>query len=200
MSELPDYSQPAFFRFGRDSLFLVAEALRLTKFQDEIPRLLELGAGSGIVSCEISRQRSVGAVHVVEAQPEWKPHLETNLQHFGRFAEAPVLHWQTVGEFNPTSSIQADVIVTNPPYFDPARGRPSPDSQRNIAHRLVLDPWDSWLACLCRSLAPGGEAFMLQKDPGPLRGEWTLPENYELKHEVRSGPMRLIALRRLNVE
>lgn len=194
-----DYSQPDFFRFGWDSLFLVQQVRELAK-RSPAMRMLELGAGSGVVTCELSRDLELGPTHVVEVQPEWGPHLVSNLQNFARLPQAPVIHWESVGSFNPLSNLQFELIVSNPPYFAPERGRPSPDPRRNVVHRLVLEPWQMWIDCMVRSLAVGGEAWFLQKDPGPAFGKPSIPDGFQFKHEVRSGPMRLICLRRLHVE
>jgi len=200
MANPKDYLQPEFFRFGWDSLFLVEEVLARTKFQSRAFRLLELGAGSGVVSCEVSQRLVPSELDLVEAQEEWRPYLLGNLQQHGHFAQPASIHWTTVGRFNPAGALKYDLILSNPPYFHPDRGRPSPNAQRNAAHRLILDDWATWLSCFHRSLAMGGEAWWLQKDPGPQLGAFPIEAGFELKHEVRSGPMRLLCLRRLNVE
>lgn len=194
-----DYSQPEFFRFSTDSLFLAREVGARFRTSAESVHLVELGAGSGVVSCEISQMCPIARATLVEAQREWEAHLGANLSRFGRIPAWDIA-WERVSEFNRDGKIQAQLIVSNPPYFDPARGRPSRDPRRNVAHRLILDDWAAWLACMGRTLAPGGEAWYLQKDPGPVRGELPLPEGFGLKHEVRSGPMRLLCLRHLQVE
>ncbi len=199
MSSPSDYAQPDFFRFGWDALFLVEQVCLRTRARPGA-RLVELGAGSGVIACEVSRRLPLAGAWLVEAQRDWGPYLEENLRRFGSFPQGARVHWGTVGEFNPASEPLADLLVSNPPYFSPERGRPAPDLRRNIAHRLVLEGWEAWLACMVRCLAPGGEAWYLQKDPGPLEGKVPLPEGFTLTHEVRSGPMRVLCLRRLHVE
>jgi len=137
---------------------------------------------------------------LVECQEDWRPHLESNIARFGEFAAAAVVFWGTVGAFHPGPGDAFDLIVANPPYFDPGRGRPAPDPRRNTAHRFVLEGWDAWRDCMVRSLAVGGEAWWLQKDPGPVGAKWEVPLGYELAHVVRTGEMRLLRLRRLHVE
>ena len=194
-----DYSQPEFFRFGWDSLFLVKEVLARTSFGHQNGKLLELGTGSGVIACELSQQLTLASCVLVEAQREWQTYLEMNLQQFCTCPDTSI-HWQRVSEFNLAGQSKFELVVCNPPYFDPARGKPSPDQFRNIAHRLVLDPWSEWLKCMERSLAIGGEAWFLQKDPGPSEGQISLSDGFVVKHEVRSGPMRLLCLRRLHIE
>jgi tRNA1(Val) A37 N6-methylase TrmN6 len=197
MSTSRDYSQPNFFRFGGDSLYLVREVCQRMRPSSAPPRVVELGAGCGVIICELSQKVHLGPVTLVEAQREWQPHLEHNLLHFGQFREGPVVYWERVSRFNLHGELQADLIVSNPPYFVPGRGRASPNPQRNIAHRLMLDPWEAWLACMCRTLVPGGEAWYLQKKLDRSEGSPVLPQGLSLKLELISGPMGLICLSRL---
>lgn len=163
MSDSADYSQPDFFRFGSDALLLVSKVVQGTVLQGPI-HLLELGIGSGVIACELSQRLSIQLLTGVEAQPEWKPHLEFNLARFCKTASWNI-QWQKVSEFNISGTQQFDLIVCNPPYYTPESGRPSPDRQRDNAHRFVLDSWSEWLRCMERSLAPHGEVWCLQKDP-----------------------------------
>lgn len=174
MSGSADYSQPEFFRFGQDSLTLVKEVIARTRHRAP-GVLLELGAGSGVVTCELSKALEIESALLVEAQAAWCPHLESNLENFGSLKTHRIF-WGRVSEFNLDGKLKAQLIVCNPPYFDPATVRPSPDPARTIAHQFILDPWEAWLACIQRSLASGGEAWYLRKDPAGtkvlcLRGE-----------------------------
>lgn len=158
-----DYSQPDFFRFGTDSISLVREVLARTRFKNEKCTILELGAGSGVITCELSHQLNFTQATLVEAQREWQIYLDSNLKKFLKAQNASVA-WETVGEFNPNGELKFDLIVCNPPYYQLEEGRPSPIPQRNIAHRFVLESWEEWLKCIKRSLASEGEAWFLQRE------------------------------------
>ncbi len=191
-----DYVQPDFFRFGEDSLWFTQQVIERTRQRAHPVRLVELGVGSGVITCELSKKLKLGAVDLVEAQQEWKSYLEVNLTHFGVFGQPPLVHWQRVGQFNLTGKVQADLLVTNPPYFDPEQGRPSPNPLRNIAHTFVLEGWEKWRACMERTLAPGGEAWFLQKDLSSPTVESSVA-GFTLSLEERSGRLSLFCLRRL---
>ena len=193
-----DYAQPDFFRFGWDQLHLV-ETVRANTRHQTVDRLVELGAGSGVISCELSMKLPVEKVHLVELQrAEWEPFLTHNIATFGRFAEAHY-HWGKVSEFNLDGALQVPLLVCNPPYFLPRAGRRSLDPRRNIAHRFVVDDWQAWVDAMVRTLAPAGEAWWLHRDPGPM-GKPVFPANFEWKHVVRSGRMRVIRLTRLDIK
>lgn len=198
MSEPQDYLQPDFFRFGWDQFFLVDVVTQHTRWR--APRVaMDFGAGSGVLICELSQRLEIDHTHVVEVQrAAWEESLLHNLERFGRM-KSHELHWNKISEFNPDGLLQAQLIVCNPPYFVPRDTRPSPDERRNIAHRLIVDEWQSWVDAMVRSLAPGGEAWWLHRDPGP-RGKPQFPQNFEWTHVARSGRMRVIRLTRLDVE
>ena len=193
-----DYAQPDFFRFGWDQLFLV-QTVNEHSAHKEVGVLVELGAGSGVLSCELSKKMPVHHAHLVEyQQSEWEPFLTLNVQKQGRLPSVEY-HWQKVSEFNPGGAIQAQLLLCNPPYFLVRSGRASLDPRRNIAHRFVVDEFQAWIDAMVRSLAPGGEAWWLHRDPGPP-GKPQVPEGFAVKHVMRSGRMRVIRLTRLNVE
>ncbi len=193
-----DYLQPDFFRFGWDQLFFV-DVIRTHSRHQQVTSLVELGAGSGVIACELSRKLAIQHVHLVEyQQSEWEPFIRHNITHFGKFSDSS-FHWLKVSEFNRSQEIQAPLVVCNPPYFLPRAGRNSLDPRRNIAHRFVIDQWQDWVDAMVRTLAPGGEAWWLHRDPGPM-GKPKFPENFDWKHVVRSGRMRVIRLARLDVE
>jgi len=189
-----DYRQPDFFRIGHDQLFLVRHAAALTRHRS-CETLIDLGAGSGVLACELTRLIAVDHAHLVEVQEaEWAPFLAANLSEFARL-RAHTIHWRSVGEFNRDGELRAQLLVANPPYFLPSAGRPSPDQRRNIAHRFVVDSWQAWVDAMVRSLAPDGEAFWLQRDPGP-QGRPVLPAGWQWSHVVREGRLRVIRLAR----
>lgn len=194
MSDPSDYSQPEFFRFGSDSLWLARELPSLVTPRSSY-RVLELGIGSGVISCELSQRLPISLLHGVEAQRDWEVHLESNLARFCR-AQRWEVSWQRVSEYNREGAQQYDLIVCNPPYFEPESGRPSADERRNIAHRFVLEPWGEWLRCLERSLAPAGEAWFLQKDSALNSLRLPIAPEFELATVKLEAQLRLMRLRR----
>jgi len=194
----PDYLQPDFFRFGWDQMLLVKTVHEHTP-AGKISAMVELGIGSGVMSCELSQLREIEELHGVEYQQEaWESFLTPNLRTHGRF-QRHQLHWGKVSEFNLDGAIQVPLVIANPPYFLPRAGRKSLDPRRNIAHRFVVDEPQDWVDAMVRTLAPGGEAWWLHRDPGP-QGKPKMPANFKWKHVVHSGRMRVIRLSHLNVE
>lgn len=194
MIDPDDYLQPDFFRFGWDQLFLVETVLEFIQVK-QASQMIELGAGSGVITCELSQKLPIETAHLVEYQKaDWENYLIPNITKKAKLHEA-IYHWQSVGEFNLDQKIQAPLIVANPPYFLPESGRKSVDPRRNIARRFVINSWQEWIDCMIRSLGPGGQAFWLHRDPGPP-GKPILPLGFEWKHIKRSNKMRVICLSR----
>lgn len=194
MIDPEDYLQPEFFRFGWDQFFLVETVLEFIQ-QKKLTEMIELGAGSGVITCELSKKIHIEMAHLVEYQKEdWENFLIPNITKKAKLNQT-LYHWMSVGEFNLDQMIQVPLIVANPPYFLPESGRKSVDPRRNIARRFVINSWQEWIDCMIRSLAPGGQAFWLHRDPGPP-GKPILPTGFEWKHVKRSNKMRVICMTR----
>ncbi len=58
---------------------------------------------------------------------------------------------------------QQDLVVMNPPYFEPARGKAAPDADRDDARRENHGDLESWLAAAARLLRPGGRLFLCHR-------------------------------------
>lgn len=58
---------------------------------------------------------------------------------------------------------QADLVVTNPPFFDGSGARPSPDPGRRAAHVMAGGGLREWIAAAARLLRPGGRLVMIHR-------------------------------------
>jgi tRNA1(Val) A37 N6-methylase TrmN6 len=125
---LDSYHSPDFYAFSEDSICLAkiasADIINTTK---DI-KVLDLGAGNGVVGIEFVK---LGPVHCnrsltcCEMQIEFKPYLLKNLNHFNIKANC---------YFEPFQSLELnelfDVILFNPPYFSQEAGRPAHNFNR----------------------------------------------------------------------
>jgi tRNA1Val (adenine37-N6)-methyltransferase len=120
--------QPAFgYRFAIDSI-LLARFVRLP----QCARMLELGAGCGVVSVIISALYRPRQVIAVELQPELAEMIAQNAELNGIPALTALcadireqLPGVTPGVF--------DYVIANPPYRAASTGRQSPHLQRRVA-------------------------------------------------------------------
>jgi tRNA1Val (adenine37-N6)-methyltransferase len=189
-----DYAQPDFYRFNEDSILLVKFILSKVS---KISSILDMGAGSGVMGIELSNILFPSRLVLIEAQEEWKPFLEKNLNFFLKSEIQSEIIISTFGQWTPDSVF--DLIVCNPPYYLPGRGVRSPDSRRDIARSFVIDGWDILLNKISKVLADNGHGFIVvRRDEGILkeldRSSYLFDvKKYFIDHLV------FIELRRLNI-
>lgn len=167
------YSQPTDYHFCQDSVLfpkLVAERARI----HAQTRVLDLCAGCGVIGFELSHHLpALASIDFLEVQEAFLPHVEENAKITGKSAR--FLHMNYSRLLDPEFAGRYDLIVSNPPYFHPGDGKPSPVEINNRA-RFFLD---ADFRCLIRAvehaLVPGGEAYILVK-PGTPHGRDSLAE------------------------
>ena len=152
---MSDYVQPEFYRFNEDSLLLVKEIVT------ENPKalsVLDIGAGSGIIGIELANKLHIPLLHFLELQKEWEPYLKKNITEQLRNAQTEIF-WNSIGDWNP--SRKYDLIVGNPPYYLPGRGKLSPDPIRGKCRMFLKDSWKVLLEKSVEGLTPGGSAWFV---------------------------------------
>lgn len=152
---MTDYLQPDFYRFNEDSLLLVNEIAGLKL---EARNLLDIGAGSGVIGIELAQKLGIKSIHFLELQREWEPVLKHNIENYLDDSEIKIF-WGSVGEWNPETKYS--LIVSNPPYYLPEKGRISPDPVRAKCRSFLEDDWEILLNKSFSALAAGGSAFFV---------------------------------------
>ncbi|MES2529108.1 MAG: methyltransferase [Bdellovibrionota bacterium] len=168
---MSDYSQPVFYRFNEDSLLLVKEIAN----SDERPeKILDVGAGSGIIGIELALKMKIPEVHFLELQLDWKPFLETNIQELIPGTKTKIF-WNSVSEWKTTQKY--DLIVSNPPYYLPQNGKISPDPVRAHCRSFLKDDWEILLKKSLKALTKEGTA-------------WFITPRENLSHILKSAPVK----------
>ncbi len=152
---MTDYLQPEFYRFNEDSLLLVKE---IVSSGIKPKNILDIGAGSGVIGIELALELKTQEIHFLELQREWEPYLSENIKQFLKDYKVEVL-WSSVGNWTP--ELKYDLIVSNPPYYLPEKGRLSIDPVRAHCRSFLEDDWELLLAKSYSALAPGGNAFFV---------------------------------------
>jgi tRNA1Val (adenine37-N6)-methyltransferase len=123
------------YRVNVDALLLAAFAARVRHAR----RTLDLGAGVGAVGLSILHLRATDHVAFVEREPDLARLCEKNLKASG-FAGS--VHEADLSLGLPKSLNQtADLVVANPPYFDPGGGRPRADGLERRARAGAIEPF-----------------------------------------------------------
>jgi tRNA1(Val) A37 N6-methylase TrmN6 len=152
-------------RAGTDAVLLAAAA------PAEVQGLaLDVGAGVGAAGLALARLRPDLTFGLIENDPVTAALAHENLRlndmaGRGRVYEADVLDpdgRHAVG----LADGRAALVITNPPFLDPARSRLSPDAGKRAAHAMPAPgpaALAEWLAACLDLLASGGLLIVIHK-------------------------------------
>jgi tRNA1Val (adenine37-N6)-methyltransferase len=123
------------YRTSIDALMLAAFAAHVSENR---PRVLDLGAGSGLVAVLLGLHDPETALTLIERQPGLAGRARRNLTLNGLAARAQVVEYDIAQPWPPTlagdMTVGFDLVVSNPPYYRRA-GRMLPaDAERADAH------------------------------------------------------------------
>jgi tRNA1Val (adenine37-N6)-methyltransferase len=161
---MSDYSQPDFYRFNEDSFRLIRWVQQKLSRAE---RILDLGAGSGIMGIELSNHFSPLKLTMLEMQRDFLPHLEKNVQTSLSADSEVEIVINTFGEWRPSETF--DLIVCNPPYFSKGQGRVSPDERKQMARTFMIDDWNTLINLIKKLLSPNGLACLVIRSDESLR-------------------------------
>jgi tRNA1(Val) A37 N6-methylase TrmN6 len=149
-------------RAGSDAVLLAAalEAMEGTVF--------DLGAGSGAVGLMIAAASDAAQVVFVERDPALVELCRRNIERNGLVSRARVIDVDILappGERRRSGLLaaSADIVVTNPPFLDAGRSRPSPDPGRAAAHHLPEQGLEQWLGTAADLLKPNGRLALIHR-------------------------------------
>ena len=162
-------------RAGTDAVLLAAACPRV-----EQGTLIDLGSGSGAVglmaafhnphACVVLVERDANAIELATHNIEANSFSERMC-----VVEADILAPASQNIAHGLKSEMADVVLTNPPFFEQGEGRMSPDSLRRGAHHMVDHPMcghsnkavqsglERWVKTACRILKPHGHILMIHR-------------------------------------
>ncbi|MFT4120282.1 tRNA1(Val) (adenine(37)-N6)-methyltransferase [Bradyrhizobium sp.] len=151
-------------RAGHDAILLAAAT------QAEAgARVVDLGAGVGTAGLALARRVAGIRLCMVEIDPELAQLARANAAANGISAETIVLdvtadaHAFAANGLGPDS---VDVVLTNPPFNDPARHRGSPDQARHIAHVATGETLQAWVHAARRILRSNGVLTLIWRADG----------------------------------
>lgn len=142
------------FRSGSDAVMLAASC-----HPPERGRVLELGCGTGLPMLSLAARRHDVSFVGMELQPDIAALAAINIASNGWAGRGQVL----VGDVSrlPFAHGSFDLVLANPPYFDPARSRRSPDAARDLARSDGAVPLRHWISAALAPLVPGGHAVLI---------------------------------------
>lgn len=147
------------YRFTLDAVLLASFAA--TERAEVSGPLLELGAGSGVVSFLLAKQFGVVPIDALELQPAVHARLERNVALNGlQTCVRPMLgDLRRISELVPAGSYAQ--VVSNPPFRPAGAGVLSPDEERAISKSELACDAASVVAAARHALQPGGAVSLI---------------------------------------
>jgi tRNA1(Val) A37 N6-methylase TrmN6 len=150
-------------RAGTDAVLLAA-AVQPQGHQ----KIVDLGAGTGAVGLMIATRSEKAEIIFVERDAALAVQCRDNIRLNGlesraHVVEADILAPARDRRRHGLTSESADIVVTNPPFFDVRRSRPSPDARRAAAHQLPVAGLAQWIRTGADLLKPGGQLALIHR-------------------------------------
>jgi tRNA1Val (adenine37-N6)-methyltransferase len=174
------------------------DAVLLSQFVTTRPgaRVVDLGAGCGVIGLMLLRTRDVQRVICLEIQPGLADQAFRNAALNGLEGRMTVI----LGDIRhpPLLPSIADVVVCNPPYRPPGSGKTNPDPEKAIARHEIMASLNDVLSAACRLLKPKGRITMVY--PAARLAELLVkmrsfdfePKKMRIKHPDMRGEAKLV--------
>ncbi len=126
-------------------------------------RIADLGAASGAVGLMAAQLNPQARITLLEREAALVALAEENivLNGFPARIEARCVDVFHLGPVQELREVH-DAVLSNPPFFSPGSGSPSPEPGRASAHHMAGD-LHRWVSGMLTLLSPGGEAVMIHR-------------------------------------
>jgi tRNA1(Val) A37 N6-methylase TrmN6 len=205
-------------RAGHDAMLLAAATPAHSG-----DRVVDLGAGVGAAGLAVARRVQGIQLVLVEIDADLAGLARGNAASNAIAADVIVLDVTSeAGAFAAAGLTpdSVDVVLTNPPFNDPARHRASPDKAREMAHVATVATLESWIHASRRILKSGGALTLIWRADGlaevlvalgrgfgslailPVHADTATPAFRVLVRAIKGGkaPTRMLAALMLNNE
>lgn len=159
------YKQPEQYHFCLESIYLarfVAEQIKSHTNLGSL-RALDLCAGCGVIGIELSYHLpALRQIDFIEVQDIYTDYFYQNIANVNR-PEVQfrwhLLNYDVLHEKNWENKY--DLIISNPPYFQPGHGVLSPSNFKNRCRFYLDSSFENYIRALENSLASKGQAYFL---------------------------------------
>ncbi|GAC1452567.1 MAG: methyltransferase [Desulfuromonadaceae bacterium] len=163
------------------------DPLLLARFCAELKsggRIIDLGAGCGIIGLVLARVNPAASVVAVENNPEMAALVERNIRHNDLGGRVSV-HVEDVINLRKSYPVSTfDLVVSNPPFRTAESGRISPRAGRDAARHETTAGLAEFMTAAKYLVKPSGRICFIQL---PSR----LPEFMALAAQIKLSVLRL---------
>jgi tRNA1(Val) A37 N6-methylase TrmN6 len=150
-------------RAGTDAVLLAA--LGRAEAGDLV---VDLGSSSGAVGLMAAARQPGSRILLVEREPELVAMARRNIALNGLEARADVSQADVFAPLAERSAAGlpvagADLVLTNPPFFEEGEGRASPEAGRRRAHAMAGGGLAGWIAACRDLLRPRGRLALIHR-------------------------------------
>ena len=156
-----DYSQPKEYHFSEISIAFVKNVRTyLDSINFKANFICDAYAGCGVVGLEyLAQSREQAKIDFIELQQDvFSLHLERNIQWKQANAE---VFFISIAKFTKQVQRRYDLILANPPYYDPKRVRTSPNKVKALAHSFFEGSIQDLFLLVHHCLHKNGYCFFL---------------------------------------
>ena len=160
-----NYKQPDRYHFSLDSIHLARFVATQLKSHTDLGSLgvLDLCAGCGVIGIELSwHLQAIRQIDFIEVQDIYTDYFYQNTANVNRPElqfRWHLLNYDALHEKNWEGTF--DLIVSNPPYFQPGHGVLSPSNFKNRCRFYLDSSFENYIRALENSLANKGKAYFL---------------------------------------
>jgi tRNA1(Val) A37 N6-methylase TrmN6 len=152
------------YRAGLDAVLLAAAA----PVQEGRARVLDVGAGAGVVGLAVAHRMADASVTLVERDPELADLARANaarnaLEQRVHVIEADVMRPLRESEALAALAESFHHVLANPPFHREGRGTASGDARKAAAHAMPDGSLDRWVRFMAAMARPGGTATLIHR-------------------------------------
>lgn len=147
-------------------------------------RIIDFGAGCGIIALLLARINRDATVVAVENNPEMAALVEKNIRHNDLAGRVSVHAEDVINLRKSYHHSTFDLVVSNPPFRTPSSGKVSPHAGRESARHETTAGLADFIAAAKYLVKPSGRICFIQL---PAR----LPEFMALAAEMKLSVLRL---------
>ena len=123
---------------------------------EDFVEVLEIGAGTGVISLMLAQRFPMANIQAVEIDPDAASQCSENFDE-SPFSSRVVVHQVAIQDFD--SQMTFDLIVSNPPYF-PDHLKPMDSGRKKALHTDSLS-FDELLSSVVKNLSAAGDFWLI---------------------------------------